>query len=107
LLTPFCGFIDGGVTILLIFVLFSVQFSPTTSEHVAEVLGKNIDGIISGCANLDPKLVVELWKTKGKGGLAQFEALRTAVKQAGDGNYLTGLKILLKHGGWLTDARLW
>lgn len=76
-------------------------------EHLAEVLDKNIDGIVSGCANLDPQLLSELWKTKEKGIWSQFEALRAAVNQAGDGHYVSGLKVLLKQRGWLTDAGLW
>lgn len=76
-------------------------------QHLPEVLDKNIDGIVSGCANLNPNLLSELWQRKGEEIWPQWEVLRSTVKQAGDGNYLLGLKLMLKKSGWLTDARLW
>lgn len=75
-------------------------------QHLTEVLDKNIDGIVSGCANLNPHLLSELWQRKGEGIWPQWEVLRSTVKQAGDGNYLLGLKLMLKKSGLLTDARL-
>ena len=75
-------------------------------RRLSEVLSKNIDGIVPACANLEPQLLSQLWKRRGEGIGPQWEALRSAVTQAGDGNYLLGLKILLKQYGLLTEAGL-
>ena len=75
-------------------------------QRLPEVLDKGIDGIVPGCANIDPHLVSRLWRMKGEGIWSQWEALRSAVMQAGAGNYLLGLKLLLKQRALLTDAGL-
>lgn len=76
-------------------------------QHLLEVLNKNIDGIVAGSANLDPHLVSELWKKRREEMWPQLEALRISIKQAGGGNSILGLKLLLKQRGLLTDAGLW
>ncbi|MES2344569.1 MAG: dihydrodipicolinate synthase family protein [Chlamydiota bacterium] len=76
-------------------------------HHLPEVLNKNIDGIVPGCANIEPELVSELWSKKGEGVWSRWDALRPLVKQEGGGDYLLGLKRMLKLRGLLSDAGVW
>jgi len=85
--------------------MYKIYYGP--ERHYLQVLSKGVDGIVSGSANLNPHLLSDFWQKKGEGIWLQWEALRDAVKQAGAGSYLLGLKLLLKQRGLLTDSGLW
>ena len=52
-------------------------------QHLPEVLNENIDGMVSGSANLYPHLASELWGKRGEGVWPQFETLGIAVNKQG------------------------
>ena len=74
--------------------------------HLVEVLNQNIDGVVLGAANLDPQLVARVWQQKGKRIEPEWGALCAQIRQAGEGDYILGLKRLLKQRGLLIDERL-
>ncbi len=76
-------------------------------QNLPEVFEKGIDGIVPGCANLDPRLASQVWLKKGEGLWPEWETLRSKIKEAGSGNYILGLKVSLKELGLLSDAGLW
>lgn len=73
---------------------FKVYYGP--SLHLKEVLKKNIDGLVSAYANLEPFLLAEFWRKKGEGLWDKVEALNTLVNTEGQGDYILGLKKLLR-----------
>ncbi len=75
--------------------------------HLPEVLQKDVDGLVTAYANIDPNLASALWKRKGEGMWEEWNALRFLVKQAGEGDYILGLKHLLKQHGVITNSEVY
>ncbi len=77
-------------------------------EHkLREALRMEINGIVPGCANVDPKLLCQLWEEKEDGPWKRWAELKAKVQEMNPDHYLTGLKLLLKQQDIITDARLW
>lgn len=74
-----------------------------SSRHLSQVLRKEIDGLVSGGANVEPALEAQFWESKGEGLWPQWESLQSKIRQAGENHYIRGIKNLLKEKFLLSD----
>ena len=93
--------------------LIKIRKSPSFAifygrEHnLKEAFEREINGIVPGSSNIDPKLFTTLWEEKEKGPWEQLVEIKKAIQAMHPTHYLAGLKLLLKERGIISDARLW
>lgn len=65
-------------------------------EHqIDKALALDIDGIFPASANVQPGLLLNLWKNKDEVTFDLFKKLKEQIQEASPGNYIQGLKNLL------------
>lgn len=77
-----------------------------SENHLSEALEKQIDGFVPGSGNIEPHTVCALWEKKQQGPWKQWMQLKEAIKERDEGNYIVGIKRLLKENGWIKDDSL-
>lgn len=66
-------------------------------EHLLDkAMQHNIDGIFPGTGNVDPKLLMNLWKHRDPESFRLFFLLKDQIRASSPDNYIQGLKNLLK-----------
>jgi len=64
-----------------------------------KALELDIDGIFPGTGNIEPKLLLQLWKQRDEQSFILFNQLKDQVRMSCPENYIQGLKIKLKNLG--------
>lgn len=69
-------------------------------EHLLDkALELDIDGIFPGTGNINPQLLLQLWKQRDEESLIAFNQLKQKVRTNCPDNYIQGLKICLQELG--------
>lgn len=69
-------------------------------EHLLDkALNLDIDGIFPGTGNVNPQLLLQLWKQKDTESFKLFNQLKEQIKINSPESYIQGLKICLKNLG--------
>jgi 4-hydroxy-tetrahydrodipicolinate synthase len=69
-------------------------------EHLLDkALELNIDGIFPGTGNIQPRLLLQLWKHRDEHSFKLFNHLKDQIRTRCPENYIQGLKIELKNLG--------
>lgn len=79
--------------------LFSCKIYYGREYLLDQALELDIDGIFAGTGNIDPKLLLQLWKQKDKPSFMLFNQLKDQVRTSCPDNYIQGLKSMLKNLG--------
>lgn len=69
-------------------------------EHLLDkALELNIDGIFAGTGNINPKLILNIWKQRDAESFRLFYQLKDQIRENSPANYIQGIKIGLKRLG--------
>lgn len=74
-------------------------------KKLTKALERNIDGIVSGCGNISPRLISQIWESRDEKSWNQWHELKDAIKKK-NSNYLIGLKAVMQERGLITSAEL-
>jgi len=74
-------------------------------EHLLDqALELDIDGIFPGTGNVNPRLLLQLWKQKDTESLALFNQLKEQIRASCPESYIQGLKMCLKNLGIINET---